>query len=127
MAIIHEFENLSVVRTIGGDYFIEIEEGDILILSPNGSDEHKGFGKWIEDPDREEADFIGEDLFSFLIEKNGGADESWNCPECGDQLLAMEFGGQWWELDSTSARGWYPIRHNIKPDYSGIECGCIDE
>jgi hypothetical protein len=58
MKAIHEFKNLTVSRSIGGDYYVEHDNGqDELILSPSGSAEHELFIAWIESPDREEEDF----------------------------------------------------------------------
>lgn len=58
MTELHSFETFSVSRSIGGDYFIETDQGEeILILSPSGSDEHKQESQWIESKEREEADF----------------------------------------------------------------------
>jgi len=58
MKLIHEFKNLSVCRSIGGDYYIENDNGDmILILSASGSDEDKILIKWMESDSRIESDF----------------------------------------------------------------------
>lgn len=56
--LIHEFENFSVIRNVSGDYFIETDNGEeLVILSLNGSYEHKRQAEWICSPDRTEEDF----------------------------------------------------------------------
>lgn len=56
--LIHGFENFSVVQSISGDYFIETDNGEeLLILSPNGSYEHERQAEWIRSTDRTEDDF----------------------------------------------------------------------
>jgi ABC-type histidine transport system ATPase subunit len=56
--IIHEFEKMDVFEAISGDFYIETEKGDvILIISPSGSDEHQIFIDWLKAPERTEHDF----------------------------------------------------------------------
>lgn len=61
MQEIHSFDRFSIVRSIGGDYYAESANGDILIMSPSGSEEHLRAIEWIEWPGpRTEEEFIRE-------------------------------------------------------------------
>ena len=58
MREIHRFKKFSVSVSVGGDYVIETDDGEeILILSPSGSSEHQKMSGWIESSDRTEDDF----------------------------------------------------------------------
>jgi hypothetical protein len=56
--VIHEFEEFSVVETVGGDFGLEHEDGNFyLSLSPNGSSEHERIIEWIRSDERTAEDF----------------------------------------------------------------------
>ena len=56
---IHSFESFSICRSVGGDYYAEMDDGtEVLLLSPSGSDEHRHEIYWIESPNRTASDFV---------------------------------------------------------------------
>ena len=55
--LIQEWPNYSLVRSAGGDYYIENDNGDYtLLISPTESEEHKHYVDFISDPARTEHD-----------------------------------------------------------------------
>jgi hypothetical protein len=57
MREIHSFEDFSISE-FNGEYFKETDDGNSeLILSPNGSAEHKAIAAWIENVNRKSTDF----------------------------------------------------------------------
>ena len=124
MEIIHEFENLSVTRSKGGDYYVESDEGQFLYLSPNGSYEHNQIEEWISSKDREEEDFL-DDRFLFGVFGEAVSDhnvdhESWMCPECGNSMLSVKFADSWWCQDDEQGPNWFGL--NGRPDWSNHVC-----
>ena len=58
MTELHHFENFSISRSAGGDYYAELDTGqEVLLLSPNGSDEHAEMANFYESSDCTEEDF----------------------------------------------------------------------